>query len=147
LLIPNQAVLDGWQPEEGVDAFLITLQCVARWADGCAIWPLGHPGAAGYEGSLPAELPARNALIARAWNETGDWAERQYGPGYRLAAARLWAGDEELLDNHDATWESYSEIRLTPARVQVLRECWTQHGVPVDLYAPGRSIWDRPTAD
>jgi hypothetical protein len=145
-LLPNQALLETWESDDELDPFLITLVCVAQWADRCAIWPLlGDFGAAGFEGELPAEAATREALLERAWSEVRAWLDHVY-PGYRLIAASLWAGERELLDNHDATWASYSEIHLSPSQVEALRECWRRHGIPADLYITGPSRLDRIAA-
>src|SRR6266851_9565841 len=66
--------------------------------------------------------------------------------GIPLVAAILWTGAQELLNNHDATWASYSEIHLNRRQVETLRECWRRHGIPADLYIPGQSMADRTAA-
>ena len=140
-LLPNQVLLETWESDVELDPFLITLVCVAQWADRCAIWSL-LGGGVGYEGDLPADAATREALLVRAWNEVATWLDHEY-PGYRLIAATLSAGDRELLDNHDATWASYSEMHLTASQVEALRECWRRHGIPADLYITGQSRLDR----
>ncbi len=107
-LLPNQALLESWEGEgeSQLDPLLVTLLCVAEWADRCAIWPLVGGGAVGYEGELPSDPEARRTLLVTAWDDVRAYLDREY-PGYRLIAAILWAGDQELLDNHDATWASY----------------------------------------
>jgi len=144
-LLPNLALLETWESDDDVDPFLIRLRCVAQWADRCAMWPLLGGGAVGYEGELPADATSRDVLLVSAWNEVRAYLDREY-PGYPLVAASLSAGDRELLDNHDATWASYSEIHLSLSQVEALRECWRRHGIPSDLYVPGQSMADRVAA-
>jgi len=143
-LLPNHVVLETWENREELDVFLVTLLCVAQWADRCSIWSL-LGGPAGYEGELPADAATREAVLVRAWNEARAWLDREY-PGYPLVAAILWTGAQELLNNHDATWASYSEIHLNRRQVETLRECWRRHGIPADLYIPGQSMADRTAA-
>src|SRR5205085_3026325 len=107
-LLPNQTLLETWESDVEPDPFLITLICVAQWADRCAIWSL-LGGAAAYEGELPADAETREALLVSAWHEIAASLDHEF-PGYRLIAATLSSRDRELLDNHDATWASYSEI-------------------------------------
>jgi hypothetical protein len=89
-LLPNQALLETWESDVEPDPFLITLVCVAQWADRCAIWSL-LGGGVGYEGELPADAATREELLVRAWNEVATWLDHEY-PGYRLIAATLSAG-------------------------------------------------------
>jgi hypothetical protein len=141
-LVPNQELPETWEPPVGVDAFRVTLQCVAQWADRIALWSVlnGCDGAA-YDGQIPADAIERNAFIAAAWTGVLECLEREY-PGYPLVGAVLWAGDREILDNHDATWASWSEIHLTQGQADALRECCGQHGLPENLFVPGQSLAD-----
>jgi len=79
-LLPNHVVLETWENREELDVFLVTLLCVAQWADRCSIWSL-LGGPAGYEGELPADAATREAVLVRAWNEARAWLDREY-PGY-----------------------------------------------------------------
>jgi hypothetical protein len=80
-LLPNQPLLENWESNAEQDPLLITLICVAHWADRCAIWPLiGGVGAAGNEGESPTNAAAREALLVRVWNEVGVLLDHEY-PG------------------------------------------------------------------
>lgn len=114
-------------------ATLHTIRCVGRWADRAAIWPLGHPGEAGYDGPLPEDLAERDGLIARAWQDVHGWLERSPMAGYLLVAALLWRGDVELLDMHDA---DFGHLFLTAEQASILQEYWGHHDLPADLYIP-----------
>jgi hypothetical protein len=143
-LMPNQSLLESWRGECQLDPLLVTILCVAEWADRYAIWPLVGDGTVGYEAGLPADPGTRHELLVSAWDDVRAYLDREY-PGYRLIAAMLWAGDQVVLNNHDATWASYSELHLSPGQIEALQECWSRHGIPPDLYVRGQSIADRGT--
>src|SRR5205807_8826329 len=75
-LIPNPVRVYDDRDLDLYGAALLTIQCVARWADHYRVWPVGYPPGSRdveFEGPLPADPKACDALLASAFSQVRDW--------------------------------------------------------------------------
>jgi hypothetical protein len=121
-------------PEFDVDsAARTTAQCVAEWATDYECWPVGYPDIA-RAGPLPADVQGRRALIDALWAWLHAWwTERTEFGGLVIVGLYLDRDGEVLLDQHDGVGDD-TRLFLKPEEFARLQQCWTERGLPADLY-------------
>jgi hypothetical protein len=127
-------------------ATLLTVQCVARWADQCAICHSLTVVLLATRDGCPTISAHADALVVRAWTDVRHWLDQEpMFVGYLLEAALLWRGEFVMLDMHDADW---SHLYLTVEQTATLQQWWVDHHIPSDLYvlAAARQSASRPVS-
>jgi hypothetical protein len=125
---------------EGFDfdvAARLTAKCVAQWATSYECWPVGYPDEA-KSGLIPGDPQARHALIGELWEWlVGWWAGRTEFEGLVMVGLYLDRGGQPLLDQHDGVNDAM-RLLLSPEEFAQRQQCWSQLGLPVDLYEPSQ---------
>ncbi len=112
-----------------------TARCVVQWADNyLAILPNQYDGftlareGGRRQGPLPAELPARDALL----DELFSWADEGSPSANPNLMLFLKSGDAYVMHGEGLL----PSLILTPGQFALLQDCWENHGLPRDLYYP-----------